>query len=145
MKNNNIKGYKVNFKNGSYVDMSNDKETLRVLDEILANQNTKWINIVTPESDYGLINITNISTIFPIFEDAKSSQPSKKLEALSIDNVINWVAFDFDKLETRPPKSGKYLIYKKDGKIHWETWNGSSWAYNHKVIKYWAIIKPPCL
>ena len=59
--------------------------------------------------------------------------------------VINWVAFDFYKLETRPPKYGKYLITRKDGKIHWETWNGSGWAYNHNEIRYWAEIKPPCL
>lgn len=60
-------------------------------------------------------------------------------------DVINWVAFDFYKLETRPPKYGKYLITRKDGKIHWETWNGSGWAYNHNEIRYWAEIKPPCL
>ena len=60
------------------------------------------------------------------------------------NSVINWVAFDFHKLETRPPKYGKYLITRKDGKIHWETWNGSGWAYNHKEIRYWAEIKPPC-
>ena len=64
---------------------------------------------------------------------------------LNIPAIINWVAFDFYKLETRPPKYGKYLITRKDGKIHWETWNGSGWAYNHNEIRYWAEIKPPCL
>ena len=64
---------------------------------------------------------------------------------LDLFAVINWVAFDFYKLETRPPKYGKYLIARKDGKIHWETWNGSGWAYNHNEIRYWAEIKPPCL
>ena len=64
---------------------------------------------------------------------------------LDLFAVINWVAFDFYKLETRPPKYGKYLITRKDGKIHWETWNGSGWAYNHNEIRYWAEIKPPCL
>ena len=64
---------------------------------------------------------------------------------LVLYSVINWVAFDFMKLETRPPKYGKYLITRKDGKIHWETWNGSGWAYNHNEIRYWAEIKPPCL
>jgi len=49
------------------------------------------------------------------------------------------------KIETRPTKYGKYLITRKDGKIHWETWNGSGWAYNHNEIRYWAEIKPPCL
>lgn len=57
-----------------------------------------------------------------------------------------WVSFDFNKIETRPTEYGKYLICRKDGKIHWETWNGSGWAYNHNEIKYWAvIINPPSI
>ncbi len=64
---------------------------------------------------------------------------------LVLYSVINWVAFDWMKIETRPTKYGKYLITRKDGKIHWETWNGSGWAYNHNEIRYWAEIKPPCL
>lgn len=58
--------------------------------------------------------------------------------------VSCWVAFDFMKIETRPTEYGKYLICRKDGKIHWETWNGSGWAYNHKEIRFWAVIMPPC-
>lgn len=58
--------------------------------------------------------------------------------------VSCWVAFDWMKIETRPTKYGKYLICRKDGKIHWETWNGSGWAYNHNEIRFWAVIVPPC-
>lgn len=57
----------------------------------------------------------------------------------------NWIAFDFDNPEARPKKYGKYLICRKDGKIHWETWNGTGWAYNHYDIAYWAVIVPPNL
>ena len=77
------------------------------------------------------------------FDHISSEQAISEL--LDLFAVINWVAFDFYKLETRPPKYGKYLIVRKDGKIHWETWNGSGWAYNHNEIRYWAEIKPPCL
>ena len=66
-------------------------------------------------------------------------------ESDSLPCVISWVAFDWIKIETRPKEYGKYLITRKDGKIHWETWNGSGWAYNHNEIRYWAEIKPPCL
>ena len=58
--------------------------------------------------------------------------------------VSCWVAFDWMKIETRPTKYGKYLICRKDGKIHWETWNGSGWSYNHNEIRFWAVILPPC-
>jgi len=59
---------------------------------------------------------------------------NKKNGNLPISDVINWVAFDWIKIETRPTKYGKYLITRKDGKIYWETWNGSGWAYNHNEI-----------
>ena len=78
-----------------------------------------------------------------IREDLTKQEAIDKL--LILCNVINWVAFDCMKIETRPNKYGKYLIIRKDGKIHWETWNGSGWAYNHNEIRYWAEIKPPCL
>jgi hypothetical protein len=54
-----------------------------------------------------------------------------------------WVKFDLSKPETCPPKYDKYLICRKDGKIHWETWNGNGWAYNGDVIKFWAVIIKP--
>ena len=60
-------------------------------------------------------------------------------------NPISWVEFDFNNLETRPVEYGKYLICRKDGKIHWETWNGSGWAYNGNSIRYWAVITKPNL
>lgn len=58
-------------------------------------------------------------------------------------DVTRWMAFDFDNIETHPKKYGKYLIARKDRKIHWETWNGSGWAYNHNEIRFWAEISEP--
>jgi hypothetical protein len=58
-------------------------------------------------------------------------------------NALSWQAFSFFNTSTHPPKYGKYLVYRKDGKTHWETWNGSGWAYNHNEIRYWAIIISP--
>mgnify|MGYP000185706666 FL=1 len=77
-----------------------------------------------------------------IREDITKDEAIDKL--LVLYSVINWVAFDWMKIETRPTKYGKYLITRKDGKIHWETWNGSGWAYNGNVITYWMEVKPPC-
>lgn len=62
------------------------------------------------------------------------------MEALS-----HWVKFDPSNVETYPDVYGKYLICRKDGKIHWETWNGSGWAYNESVIVFWAVIVPPVI
>jgi hypothetical protein len=63
---------------------------------------------------------------------------------LNICNVSGWVVYDWNKPETRPKEYGKYFVHRKDGKVHWETWNGSGWAYNGNVITYWKEIKPPC-
>ena len=60
-----------------------------------------------------------------------------------ITNELKWIEYDFYDLETRPEHPDKYLICRKDGKVHWETWNGSGWAYNHNSIKYWAKFEAP--
>ena len=65
-------------------------------------------------------------------------------ERLALLGVSNWVAYDWNDIDSRPPKYGKYFVHRKDGKVHWETWNGSGWAYNEKVITHWQEVKPPC-
>ena len=70
------------------------------------------------------------------FDHISSEQAVSEL--LDLFAVINWVAFDWDKIETHPTEYGKYLICRKDGKIHWETWNGNGWAYNHNEIRFWS-------
>ena len=80
-------------------------------------------------------NATNLA-----YSLAKHAQSLQLLQP----DVSCWVAFDWMKIETRPTAYGKYLICRKDGKIHWETWNGSGWAYNHNEIRFWAVIVPPC-
>lgn len=57
--------------------------------------------------------------------------------------LSHWVDYDSKDIKTYPPKYDKYLICRKDGKIHWETWNGSGWAYNGNVIIKWAVIVSP--
>ena len=75
-------------------------------------------------------------------DDISKTEAIDKLLVLS--NVSYWVAFDWHKPETRPTKYGKYFVHRKDGKMHWETWNGSGWAYNGNAITYWMEVKPPC-
>lgn len=77
-------------------------------------------------------------------EEAEELLAKVKVSDDDLPCVSHWVSFDFMKLDTRPKKYGKYLICRKDGKIHWETWNGSGWAYNHNEIRYWAEIISPC-
>lgn len=47
------------------------------------------------------------------------------------------------KSDQHPTVYGKYLVHRKDGKIHLETWNGSQWAYNDNVITHWAKLEGP--
>ena len=55
----------------------------------------------------------------------------------------NWVKYNMNDENTWPPKYGKYFVHRKDGKIHWETWNGIGWAYNEEAITFWHdIIRP---
>jgi hypothetical protein len=66
-----------------------------------------------------------------------------KNKSLEQTAISHWVLFDQDNKKTHPSEYRKYLICRKDGKIHWENWNGSGWAYNHGEIRYWAVIVPP--
>lgn len=71
----------------------------------------------------------------------KKTYTQKELDDAIIQALKDqWIKFDWDKKETRPTEYGKYLIRRKDGKVHWETWNGSGWAYNHNEIRYWLKI-----
>ena len=57
--------------------------------------------------------------------------------------LSHWIKFNKLNKITHPLKYDKYLVFRKDGKIHWETWNGNGWAYNGNVIIYWAVIIKP--
>jgi len=52
---------------------------------------------------------------------------------------LEWIPYK----PTKPLTYGKYLVCRKDGKVHWETWNGTSWAYNNNEIRYWLVIPEP--
>lgn len=34
---------------------------------------------------------------------------------------------------------GKYIVIRKDGKIHFEVYNGIGWAYNEKSITHFYL------
>lgn len=68
---------------------------------------------------------------------------AKEVYKLAADDAGGWVAYNWDEPETRPILYGKYFVHRKDGKTHWETWNGSGWAYNGSVITFWMDIKSP--
>ena len=48
----------------------------------------------------------------------------------------------FNTLECRMKiEYGRYLVIRKDGKTHIETFNGTSWAYNANSIDYYYTPK----
>jgi len=60
-------------------------------------------------------------------------------------NHILWTKYDFYKKASRPPDYGRYFIMRKDGKVHWEVFNGTSFAYNDNSIIWWAKIELPII
>lgn len=57
---------------------------------------------------------------------------------------LNWVEYDWMKIETRPHKSGKYLVYRaKCEKMHFRQWNGSGWSSDNNTITHWTLPAPP--
>jgi hypothetical protein len=66
-----------------------------------------------------------------------------EIKNLENQNTHEWINYSWDNPFSHPPAYGSYFIQRKDKKIHWEVWNGASWAYNEKVITHWAKINPP--
>jgi hypothetical protein len=66
-----------------------------------------------------------------------------EVRGLENQSTHSWVKYSWENPISHPPVYGKYFVQRKDGKIHWETWNGAGWAYNESVIDYWANIIPP--
>lgn len=49
-----------------------------------------------------------------------------------------WVTYNWDNIESRPPTSGRYLIYRaKCDKMHFEQWNGSGWSSSNNDCTHW--------
>lgn len=65
----------------------------------------------------------------------------KLYDLFLIELGLTWNKFDESDSKTYPTVYGTYLIKRKDGKVHWETWNGTGWAYNQNSIVEWKIIK----
>ena len=55
-----------------------------------------------------------------------------------------WIAYNWDIVESRPLKPGRYLVYRqKCDKWHQEVWNGTGWASNNSDITHYIDVKTP--
>lgn len=111
-----------------------------------------WHDVATiPEINSKSTQIDEIALILQKFYDnTQNGSPflhEQKLALQAIQKLIvnKWVKFDYKNLSNRPDKYGKYIVCRKDGKIHLETWNGTGWAYNHNEIRYYADLINPVL
>lgn len=49
--------------------------------------------------------------------------------------------FNIQEYSKQKLEYGKYLVMRKDGKIHFEYFNGTGWAYNDNVITHFYLPK----
>lgn len=57
----------------------------------------------------------------------------------ALGNLLQWTLYDFEQKSTRPPKPGRYLVYRlKCRKMHFEHWNGSGWASSNNEELIWS-------
>lgn len=47
----------------------------------------------------------------------------------------------YDRYNKPPLEYGRYLIIRRDGNTHLETWNGTGWAYNDVAIEFYYLPK----
>jgi hypothetical protein len=70
---------------------------------------------------------------------------SAEIDNLKNQSTHNWINYSWENPISHPPAYGNYFVCRKDGKVHWEIWNGAGWAYNEKSITYWARITKPTI
>ena len=66
-----------------------------------------------------------------------------EIHTLENQSTQKWTKYSWSNPISHPPSYGSYFVQRKDGKIHWEVWNGAGWAYNENSIVWWAKIIPP--
>lgn len=57
--------------------------------------------------------------------------------------IMEWIKYDFMDIKSRPKQPDRYIVRRKDGKKHFERWNGSGWAYNNESITHYIILEEP--
>jgi len=79
------------------------------------------------------------------FMKAAAIEKLKQITQSPYSDLNGWIPFDYKVYNpyTRPPRYDKYFVCRKDGKVHWETWNGTGWAYNGEVITHYMDIRKP--
>ena len=103
-----------------------NKTEIEALERIFTNECTKWEKCDGGSCGVRHINITPEQMWQWILSNCLQKEEEK------------WIS-----VEINPTEYGKYFVHRKDGKVHWETWNGSGWAYNGNVITHWKEIQPP--
>ena len=73
------------------------------------------------------------------FDTATPEQVVKEFEDLGVEFLIT--QFNIQKYLKQKLEYGKYLVVRKDGKIHFEVFNGTGWAYNENSITYFYLPK----
>lgn len=57
-----------------------------------------------------------------------------------------WEKYDKDDWDAKRKMEVKeYFVHRKNGKMHWEMFNGTGFAYNEKTITHFADILPPVI
>lgn len=70
-------------------------------------------------------------------ETATPEQVVKEFEDLGVKFLIT--QFNIQEYTNQKLPYGKYLVVRKDGKIHFEVYNGTGWAYNDNSITHFYL------
>ena len=92
-----------------------------------------------------VVTLKNAHFSDPIIVSAHETQITAEVESVEeVKDCGYWVPYDKDdQVEKRYIGPGKYLVCRKDGKIHFEMFNGTGWAHNEKSIIFYADINSP--
>ena len=70
-------------------------------------------------------------------ENTTPEQIVNELENLGVKFLIT--QFNIQEYTGQKIPYGKYIVVRKDGKIHFEIYNGTGWAYNNNSITHFYL------
>ncbi|HMT01790.1 MAG TPA: hypothetical protein PKD00_00530 [Burkholderiales bacterium] len=106
-------------------------------DKLIVHSNKSWsgkmiADEIEKETEYGLETIKDVVMLtIDLVMRSKKTLTNNTTPPAFIPTEYTGQKLDY----------GKYLVVRKDGKVHFETYNGTGWAYNHKVITHFYLPK----
>ena len=86
-----------------------------------------------------LLHLDNNGSVIIVSETPLCSWVEDQEKVNDTPTSLNAIAYTGSVEQKEGIKYGRYLVVRKDGKKHLETFNGTGWAYNNNAIRWFYL------